>query len=182
MDYSAIKGQEACKRAICIALAGGHVAVLVGPSGHGKSMLVDAAKGIDPEFKAKEITIRLCRCTRPKELESMQRYPADMHIEVPSLPFREWAAKRPGTSSADISRAIKTAREFSATISAKDNALTDGAMLLAKQAYTELGMTPRGMDAAVRVARTIANLDQSKEIREQHIAEAIQYRLFDRHV
>ena len=41
-------------------------------------------------------------------------------------------------------------------------------------------MTPRALDAAIRVARTIANMEESEHIQEQHMAEAVQYRLFDR--
>ena len=103
----------------------------------------------------------------------------DIHIEVPAVPFRELFSKRPGTSSTDMSKKIKEAREY-ADSPAPVMDLSDGCMLLMKQAYDELGMTPRSMHTIIRVARTIANLAGVGYIHEEHLCEAIQYRLLDR--
>jgi predicted ATPase with chaperone activity len=182
-DFGRIKGQEAAKRAITIALAGRHFLILIGPSGNGKTMLIEAAKAIDPEFKAKEVTVwnRLLNGDpkqRDRHFEPLSRLPADMHVEVPALPFREWAGTRRGTDTTTVRLAVERARAFAS--GHEDLTLSEGCLLLARQAYDELHLTPRAMDAAVRVARTAANLDQSEAIQEQHLAEAVQYRLFDR--
>ena len=58
-------------------------------------------------------------------------------------------------------------------------ALTSECSELMEQAYNAMGLTARSYDRILRVARTIADLDGSVEIRPAHLAEAIQYRTLD---
>lgn len=120
----------------------------------------------------------------------------DIHIEVPPVDYDDLTAKSGEESSASIrervnaARAIQTAR-FEG-LSTKCNAhieaaqfdevcvLDDRADRLLKSAFDKLNLTARAYDRIMKVARTIADLDQSEVIRAEHISEAIQYRSLDR--
>jgi magnesium chelatase family protein len=118
----------------------------------------------------------------------------DIHVEVPTVPYRELTSKRSGTSSQQMRDQVLHARESQrqrfadGTNNARMDSkqlkqhcdLSDSCLLLMKQAMDELGLSARAYDKVRRVARTIADLDGSEPIREYHVAEAIQYRLLDR--
>lgn len=123
----------------------------------------------------------------------------DLHIEVPAVKYKELASKEAGESSASIRQRVISARETqmkrfegrkdmycNADMQSKDIQsfckLDAAGEELLKMASTKLGLSARAYDRILKVARTIADLDNSSEIRPEHISEAIQYRSLDRNL
>jgi magnesium chelatase family protein len=118
----------------------------------------------------------------------------DIHIEVPTVPYPELTGKSPGTDSTAMRRRVVSARAIqqkrfgdattNGSMSTKQLKtaceLNEACLLLMKQAMTEMGLSARAYDKVRRVARTIADLESAEQIHENHIAEAVQYRLLDR--
>ena len=125
----------------------------------------------------------------------------DIQIEVPSLTYEELADnKTMAESSADIRKRVIAARRFAAERFRRGgesegiycNAQMGAAQIrkycqtepaassLLEAAYTALGLSARGYDRIMRVARTIADLAESETIGTDHIAEAIRLRALDR--
>ena len=131
----------------------------------------------------------------------------DIQIELPSLSYEELAAKDDGAErSATIRERVIAARKFAADRIKNDpeapvgservycNAMLDSALIrrycvlsdsasvLLSAAYKTMGLSARGYDRVLRVARTIADLAGSKLIEGTHIAEAIQYHKLDKRI
>jgi magnesium chelatase family protein len=145
---------------------------------------------------------RDCHCTVPTIEKYMAKISGplldriDIHIEVPAVPFKELASERGGTSSAAMREQVLAARQIQAgrfaTSRVRYNAqmssrqirqfckLSDDCQNLLKDSVNEMGLSARAHDKILRVARTIADLDQSEPIAAQHINEAINYRMLDR--
>jgi magnesium chelatase family protein len=120
----------------------------------------------------------------------------DLHVEVPAVPFQELSAAADGTSSAAMRAQVTRAREAQRRRFGAEGARLNGRMGsrqlrrfcaldeegkgLLKQAMEELGLSARAHDRILRVARTIADLEGSADIRPGHLVEAIGYRSLDR--
>jgi magnesium chelatase family protein len=118
----------------------------------------------------------------------------DIHVEVPTVPYSELTGKRQGTDSRTMcdqvhrARQTQRARFQNDTTNARMDSkqlkthadLSDSCLLLMKQAMDEMGLSARAYDKVRRVARTIADLEGAERINENHLAEAVQYRLLDR--
>jgi magnesium chelatase family protein len=145
---------------------------------------------------------RQCHCTPPQVDRYMSKISGplvdriDIHIEVPAVAFRELSGQQSGTSSATMRAEVIAAREvqakrfdgaavrYNADMSHRQTRqycrLDDECQNLLRSAMTELGLSARAHDKILRVARTIADLDSSADIRSQHLNEAINYRMLDR--
>ena len=120
----------------------------------------------------------------------------DMHIEVPAVDYEELSSRSKGESSSAIRERVNLAREiqnkrFSGSrvnCNARMTApqirefcrLDDAADKLLQSAFERFGMTARSHAKILRVARTIADMENAADISAKHIAEALQYRALDR--
>jgi magnesium chelatase family protein len=140
---------------------------------------------------------RECRCTGA----IIQRYLSkvsgplldriDMHIEVPSVPYKELRGKDTGVSSAEMrdrvegARAIQQRRGFyNSRIPSRQLrklcALDEAGERTLEMAVRRMGLSARAHDRILKVARTIADLSASESVTAKHLAEAVQYRSLDR--
>ena len=121
----------------------------------------------------------------------------DLHIETFPLSYEELAAKKPGEKSAVVRERVVKARmvqvqrfadvpgihcnaQMTAKMIQKYCELDEQCGLLLKNAMERLGLSARARDRILKVSRTIADLAESEKIQPEHLAEAIQYRSFDR--
>ncbi len=118
----------------------------------------------------------------------------DMHVEVPAVPNdliingggggkKESAAVRSKVVAArrvQIHRAGKPNAQLTASDIPRHCELNEASKKMMEQIITRLGFSARAYHRILKIARTIADLDQSDQIAESHIGEAIRYRSLDR--
>ncbi len=120
----------------------------------------------------------------------------DLHIEAPALSLDELNQSTEGESSEAIRERVLACRERQLQRFGKDrwnvNAamppaairrycrLTTSQSLLLRQAMERLNLSARAYDRILKVARTIADLNDQSDLADNHLMEAIQYRSLDR--
>ncbi|HUN56863.1 MAG TPA: YifB family Mg chelatase-like AAA ATPase [Candidatus Binataceae bacterium] len=120
----------------------------------------------------------------------------DIHVEVPAVKYKELTGRSPGETSAAIRERINRARDLqlarfkgthyycNAQMGARE--LRDHCQVeaagerLLEMAINRLGLSARAYTRILKVARTVADLDDGGPIRAHHLSEAIQYRSLDR--
>lgn len=145
---------------------------------------------------------RECRCT-PRQIETYRRRVSgplldriDIHVDVPPVPYRDLAGDRTETPSEVVRERVIRARQLQLQrFSSKgyfSNArmetrhvrtyckLDQDCQTLLRQAMDALGLSARAYTKILKVARTIADLDESDRILTHHLSEAVNFRSLDR--
>ena len=117
----------------------------------------------------------------------------DLHVEVPRIKFEKLSEEAaPGETSDTIRKRVEGARQIQKQRFANSKTITNSEMSgqeikefcqlapscvdLMKQALASLHLSARSYYRIIKVARTIADLENSEKIAPNHIAEALQYR------
>lgn len=149
---------------------------------------------------------KICTCTPASRKQYLERISGpmldriDIEIELPAVSYDEISGKtKKGEPSANIRERVNFAREFARkrlnSLGVRKTVLNadltgelfrstckpnEAGEELMREAFETLGLSARGHDRVLKVARTIADLEGSEIINEDHIAEAIMYRSLDR--
>lgn len=149
---------------------------------------------------------KICTCTPASRKQYLDRISGpmldriDIEIELPAVSYAEISGKtKEGEPSKNIRERVNFARNFAkqrllklgvtktvlngdleGELFRKTCTPTEEGQELMKEAFETLGLSARGHDRVLKVARTIADLEGSEVVNEDHIAEAIMYRSLDR--
>lgn len=120
----------------------------------------------------------------------------DIHIEVSPVKYEKLESNENTERSADIKKRVDAARKIQSERYAGTDVICNAGLTatminkycklgkeereLLQGAFQRLGLSARAHSRILKVARTIADLDNSEDIKVEHLAEAIQYRSLDR--
>ncbi|MFN7947193.1 MAG: YifB family Mg chelatase-like AAA ATPase [Blastocatellia bacterium] len=145
---------------------------------------------------------RECKCT-PMQI---QRYISkisgplldriDIHVDVPAVKVRELSEQEASEGSAEIRERVNRARRIQQERFAGEKVFCNAQMTprlirrhcqlqpatqqMLERAINKWGLSARAYDRILKVSRTLADLEESAQVLEQHISEAVQYRTLDR--
>ena len=143
-----------------------------------------------------------CRCTH----HQIHRYRSkisgplldriDMHVEVPAVPYKDLMQDHAAEASEIIRQRVADARQIQAKRLSRTKIFCNAQMSsrhikrhcrvdaascrLLESAIDKLGLSARAYNRILKIARTIADLEQIKDINAAHFSETIQYRNMDR--
>ncbi len=146
---------------------------------------------------------RSCSCS----LRQVERYRSkisgplldrmDLHIEVPLVEFKDLSSRVPAELSSSVRQRVGECRERqrsrfgNASATRVNSEMTPEEVRLScemdsessdlmEHAMSRLGLSARGYDRILKVARTVADLEGSQRVLPEHFLEAIQFRSMDR--
>ncbi len=142
---------------------------------------------------------RRCDCPEHRVLAYRQKLSGplldriDIQLAVPRLSKQELLGESPGEASAPIRARVEEARavqrrryaglgypcnaQLPGPLARREARITPKARELLAQAVDRMGLTGRGFDRALKVARTIADLGGVESVDADHVAEALAYRM-----
>lgn len=139
-----------------------------------------------------------CRCTPSQVARYQQKISGplldriDIAVEVPRVDFDKLTSLKPGEPSEAVRKRIQKARdiqsgrykkdgivanaELSSRLIKKYCALDQQSREILKTAVEKLHLSPRAFTRVLKVSRTVADLEGAEKIKQEHLAEALQYR------
>lgn len=149
-------------------------------------------------------TRKQCRCS-PRQIQAYRaKLPGplldriDLHIEVPYVDWRRLSEEKPSESSESLRKNIIKAwqiqrerfsgmpinfnSQMNEKILKRFCGLSPSAKLILDSAMENLALSARAYSRILKVARTIADLENAERIGEENVAEAVQYRTLDRRI
>ena len=145
---------------------------------------------------------RSCSCSKAKVLKYLSKVSGplldrlDIHVDVEPVEFESLNKEALEEPSFEIRKRVEKAREIQQErykkLKISSNAKLNGrnlkkfcvlsisASFLLEKAFEKFFMSARTYDKILKISRTIADLEGEEEIKDQHVAEAIQYRTMDR--
>lgn len=143
-----------------------------------------------------------CRCTSGEITHYLGKISQplleriDICTEVPAVSFSKMKKKIAGESSAQIRKRVEAVQEIQRERYKKEKfcfngeldgrklekycVMTGGADKLLEQAYEQFQFSTRAYHKILKTARTIADMESSEKIKEEHICEALTYQAYDK--
>jgi len=167
-----------------------------------KFMLVASMNPCPCGYFGSNIEGHSCMCN----MSNIQRYRSrisgplldriDLHVEVPAVKYDELSSLPTGEKSLEVRKRVNNSREIQLDRFQEERIFSNSQMSpkllrkhcllntdckdLLKLAMEKKGLSARAYDRILKVARTIADLDESPDIETNHISEAVLYRSLDR--
>ncbi len=120
----------------------------------------------------------------------------DIHVDVPAVPYKDLASRDDAESSASIRERVNRSRAAQSERFKRTKIYCNAQMSnrqikkycpidpdshsLLEMAIDKLGLSARAFNRILKIARTIADLEEAEDIAVHHVSEAIQYRSLDR--